>query len=593
MKIWKNMRYISSYLFKGSPYYLGFMLTRSALMAALEVMELYVSKLIVDYLTDTTNTFILLAAFYGTYILLDYIFSQLQILINNKVKSIKGIDISKYMRSILYNKVKELDLSCYESSEFYNDYERAVNEIDTRAIQIVDSLANVLYYFLALVFLTAMNFDLIFMLILAIDVVQQIIYLNYINKVNFTMKQETTKVDRKFNYIKDLFKNETFIRESRTLQYAAHFIHWNEEVMNESQSINRKYYKKSMAKSVLTTFMGTFCSLAVMIYLCVNMANRVYSPGDFVYLISVFGVSIDLLTKMFQVIPDIKLHSLYVDNIRKILERPSVIEKNVQDVVITDSRMNDGKMIELNHISFSYPGYQNKVLQEINITCKAGEKIAIVGENGCGKSTLVKLLLEFYLPDSGELKYEGTPYVLYNARELRNNFGVVFQDFQIYAFTVAENVLMRKAESGEDRKLVKKALEFSGLWEKISTLEHQIDTVLTKEFEENGVYLSGGEYQRLVIARAYARQEKVLIFDEPCSALDPMAEYEVFDKIMKLGEDRTVIYVSHRLANTVKADKIFYIENGKIKESGTHKELMDLCGSYCNMFTIQAAGYRQ
>lgn len=587
------MRYISAHLFKASPYYMGFMLTRSVLMVALKIMELYVSKLIVDYLTDTSNTFVSLAVFYGVYILLDYIFSQLQIIISNKVKSIKGIDISKYMRGILYNKVKELDLFCYENNEFYNDYERAVEEIDTRAIQIVDSLADTLYYVLTLAFLTTMNFDPVFWGILLISVVQQIIYLNYINKVNFEMQQETTRVERKTDYIKNLFKNETFIRESRTLQYADYFINWNEEVMDESQAIMQKYYKKSMPKSVLTTFMGTFCSLAVMIYLCTNMTKGVYSPGDFVYLISVFGVSIDLMTKIFQLIPDLKLHSLYVDNIRKILDRPSVIEKNVQDSATVEDRMKDGKIVEINNISFTYPGYQNKVLQEINITCKAGEKIAIVGENGCGKSTLIKLLLDFYLPDSGELKYRGMPYVLYNATELRSKFGVVFQDFQIYAFTIAENVLMRKPESAEDRELVKKALEFSGLWEMVSTLEYQEDTVLTKEFEENGVYLSGGEYQRLVIARAYARKGKILIFDEPCSALDPMAEYDVFDKIMKLGEDRTVIYVSHRLANTVKADKIFYVENGSIKESGTHEELMELCGSYCNMFTIQAEGYRR
>ena len=152
---------------------------------------------------------------------------------------------------------------------------------------------------------------------------------------------------------------------------------------------------------------------------------------------------------------------------------------------------------------------------------------------------------------------------------------------------------MRKAESREDREIVKEALEFSGLWEKVSTLEQQIDTVLTREFDENGIYLSGGEYQRLVIARAYARKEKVLIFDEPCSALDPIEEYDLFEKIMKMSENKIVIYVSHRLSNTVKANRIYYLEKGRITETGTHNELMNMHGSYFNMFSIQSAGYIQ
>ena len=282
-----------------------------------------------------------------------------------------------------------------------------------------------IYYLLTIIFLTSMNFDLFFSLIIVISIVQHLIYTNYINKVNFNMEQETTGVDRKAEYIKNLFKNETYIRESKTLQYAEYFIHWNNHVMDESRRIMKKYYQKSVAKSILTTFIGVACSIAAILYLCVNMIQKVYSPGDFVYLIGVFEVCLELVTKLFQVIPDIRLQSLYIDNMRRVLDYTSIIEKDKNSISAGLTSYERGT-IELKNISFSYPAYKNFLLKDINLKCKAGEKIAIVGENGCGKSTLIKLLIYFYIPDYGEVKYEGTPYVLYNAVKLRDNFGVVF-----------------------------------------------------------------------------------------------------------------------------------------------------------------------
>lgn len=220
-----------------------------------------------------------------------------------------------------------------------------------------------------------------------------------------------------------------------------------------------------------------------------------------------------------------------------------------------------------------------------------GEKVALVGRNGSGKSTLVKLLMDFYPVQEGKILYNGIPYPCFGAGQLTGKFSAVFQDSPIYALSIAENILMRELISDIDEKLAAKALAFSGLWEKVNTLEKGIHTMLTKEFDDEGVYLSGGEYQKLIIARAYAHQGEILIFDEPASSLDPLAEYELFRKMMQLGRDKTVIYITHRMAAAVDADCIYYIEDGCVREQGKHEDLMKLQGQYWQMYTTQMKGY--
>lgn len=228
----------------------------------------------------------------------------------------------------------------------------------------------------------------------------------------------------------------------------------------------------------------------------------------------------------------------------------------------------------------------------MDICIKKGEKVALVGKNGSGKSTLIKLLLDFYPIQEGKVLYNGVPYSSFDTGVVQGKFSAVFQDSPIYAFSVAENVLLREPASDTDEKLVVEALIFSGLWEKVNALEKGMYTVVTKEFDDEGVYLSGGEYQKIIIARAYAHQSEILIFDEPASSLDPLAEYELFHKMLQLGKDKTVIYITHRLAAAIEADRIYYIDEGRVREQGKHEELMKLQGQYNQMFSIQMKGYK-
>jgi ATP-binding cassette subfamily B protein len=246
--------------------------------------------------------------------------------------------------------------------------------------------------------------------------------------------------------------------------------------------------------------------------------------------------------------------------------------------------------IEIKNLHFSYG--ETKVLEDINLTITKGDKIAVVGENGAGKTTFVKMLLRLYDPQEGKIIYNKELYQDLKPESIRKKIGAVFQDFQVYSFSISENILLRKSKNKEDEELVIEALKFSGLYEKVMSFPKQLDTIITQEFDKEGVELSSGEKQKLAIARAYAGNYDFIILDEPSSALDPIAEAEIYDKMMKLGKDRTLLFVSHRLSTTVKANKIYLFSAGKVIEEGTHHDLMQMKdGQYQYMFNIQALNY--
>ncbi|MDE5746310.1 MAG: ABC transporter ATP-binding protein/permease, partial [Acetatifactor sp.] len=232
-------------------------------------------------------------------------------------------------------------------------------------------------------------------------------------------------------------------------------------------------------------------------------------------------------------------------------------------------------------------------LKHITMHIKAGQKVAFVGENGAGKSTLTKLLMRLYDVTEGSIRYGGEDIRRYDTAAYRDIFGSVFQDYQIYASPLQENVMMRSRKAGEEKR-TEEALAQSGFLNRLQTLPKGLQTALTREFDEEGVQLSGGEAQKVAIARLFARKGRmqVAILDEPSSALDPRAEYELNKNIMNSVGDATVIFISHRLSTTRDADCIYMFENGEIIEQGTHRELMALNGQYAEMFRCQARYYQ-
>lgn len=286
---------------------------------------------------------------------------------------------------------------------------------------------------------------------------------------------------------------------------------------------------------------------------------------------------------------NLKYWGYYVDDYRHFLEMSKPDSTACYDKSITENDLNGGA-IEFENVSFKYPGTENYVLKDVSLRIEQGEKLSIVGYNGAGKSTFIKLICRLYAPTKGRITLGGFDIQTIDYQMYRKMLGVVFQDFQLFAFSVKENILLGMVP---DDERLNWAIEKSGLSEKVSSLEKGLETSISKEFDENGIEFSGGEGQKLACARAYYRNTPIVILDEPTAALDPIAESKLYERFNSIMEYKTAIYISHRLASVKFCDKVAVFEDGHIIEYGTHDELMSQSGTYFNMFTTQAKYYKE
>ena len=281
--------------------------------------------------------------------------------------------------------------------------------------------------------------------------------------------------------------------------------------------------------------------------------------------------------------------SLELSNIREFLEMPEIFAYEEGTPLICDP--NGIYEFRLDHVSFRYPGAESDALHDINLTLKPGEKLAIVGLNGAGKTTLVKLLCGFYDPTDGRVLLNGQDIRQYNRRDYYRLFSAVFQQFSVLEATLAENVSQQYMNI--DKKQVIDCLSKAGLSEKLSSLPAGLDTHIGRKVFEDGVEFSGGELQRLMLARSLYKNAPVVLLDEPTAALDPIAESDIYSKYNEMMHGRSSVFISHRLASTRFCDRIIFLDNGRITEEGTHYSLMDSSGSYAHLFHVQSEYYQQ
>jgi len=352
------------------------------------------------------------------------------------------------------------------------------------------------------------------------------------------------------------------------------------------RKLMRKYgIKRAIAQYIQKIGLEVITILGAMFYaVWRTLSDGGMSIGDCIVILNSIGTISYCLNYMVQNFAEFGEHSLFLEDVRYFLDYGVAMK---EDESAPEAHGGD---IELKNVSFRYTGAEQDTLHDISMKIRAGEHVALVGLNGSGKTTLVKLLLRLYDPTSGSVTLDGRDAREYRLSSYRDGFSCVFQDFKVFSMSVRDNVRLRPPREGDEERITE-ALRESGAWDKIKTLPQGLDSTLTREFDDHGINLSGGEGQKVSLARVFAEDAPCIILDEPSSALDPIAEHKMFENMMRAAQGRSVIFISHRLSSAVDADRIYLMEEGRITESGTHHELMEQDGKYAEMFHLQAKNY--
>ena len=588
IKVWKNLWFMVQYVVKYIPSYIFVTLIEGVGRGFWHIFQILFTKYIFDSLEAGIDFYVLLswALLWTAYQMIFELFNKWRL--NVYVPKAKLV-LHERIQSELYLKARNLDQSCYDDPEFYNDFIWAIRESDDRVAQIMENFGLFINRVICsgVVLGVLATLDLVITVFLFIALGIGFVINNILSKMQVQRDEEINPTNRKLEYIDRVFYLPDRAKELRQGRIAE-YLHENyNNSVAEKIACLKKWFKKRIKFQIINDFLLDFLpSTVAMFYM---MIRYILDPT---LSLGAFTASLDAMSKLVWTINDIgsyftkfNEHSMYIEKVKKFTEYEPKIVGESKDVPEFES-------LKVENLSFAYPFGEAdaKILDNISFEIKKGEKIAFVGYNGAGKTTLIKLLMRLYDCSDGEILYNGQNIKTFVPENYREHIGAVFQDYKVFAATVAENVL-GGAFDERDSDTVWSALEAASMAEKVRELPNGINSQLTTEFNADGVGLSGGESQKIALSRVFARPFELIIMDEPSSALDPVAEYELNNSILENAADKTVIFISHRLSTTQMADRIYMFDHGKIVEVGSHDSLMAIDGKYAEMYRVQAKKY--
>lgn len=492
-----------------------------------------------------------------------------------------------YLR--LYQKARNVELRCYENADFYNRYTMALDDAGAKITTIIDSFFGIFTGAVGVVVVFYAMYEIAPLSVLFIisPMIGNFVFGAVWNRLLVERYQENAENDKVINYVKRVMYLSDYTKELR-LSNIFRLLKWqHQEATKRSMELADRYaFKTAVMEFLKNELTFTVIFEGVMFYAVYeNLVTKQISLAELTVMTSLMVSATWILIGLFEDIMNMVKNGMFISNLRTFLEYEEEIPED-HDGLMADKSF---EMLEFEHVSFSYQ--EEETIKDISFTIKKGESIALVGHNGAGKSTLIKLMLRFYDPTDGVIRLNGVDIKEYNLRSYRKLFATAFQDVCLFGMTVKDNILLGEKATPENEERVVAALKKAGIYERIKRLPKGIDTMMTKEFDDEGAVLSGGESQKVAVARAFYRTCPIKIFDEPSSALDPIAEYELFRSMIKEGRQNTMIFISHRLSSVKSADHILMLEHGRISERGTHAELMQKNGSYAAMYQKQARNY--
>jgi ATP-binding cassette subfamily B protein len=529
---------------------------------------------------------------------------------------LKTPEVYRHMFTAVMDRARQMELRRYEQPEFYNKFARALDECLTKAMDGLYNFTLCCGEILAVIssIVIVATIDPVLLAFILPPVLLSFFLGGQRNKLQFALGNAETAFKRTTDYAKRVFYEKKYAGEIRLYGIREVLFRKHRQSYLDRYGVtvkyNRKIFVRMFAQQLL---MFSLMSASISLYVAWVLKLRGgASFGAYTAILVTAGYITWKAGDAVQKAIEAGKHCIFMNNLRDFLApdatattgatnevnataeaagtEPTRSSAERKLIVPSNERLGD---IDFDNVRFTYEGASSPVIDGLTLSIRRGEKVALVGENGAGKTTLVKLLMGLYDVTEGAIRVNGRDLRDYEGAGYRARFGTVFQDLQVFGLTLGENVLLRACETEADRTLATEALTQAQFGDTLARLPAGLDTPITKEFDDAGYVCSGGQAQKIAIARVFAKKPDIVILDEPSSALDPIAEYAMYENMLKASEGRTVFFISHRLSSARLADRVFYLENGRLAESGSHDELMASGGKYARMFLLQAEHYRE
>lgn len=562
------------------------------LSAFLPVIMLFIGKLIIDEVVlqidaeskDLTRLWWLIGSEFGLAILSDLLRRGI-----TYTDALLGDQYSIKSSVAIIKKTAEIELSQLEDAEFYDKLERARQQTTGR----VGLMSNVLTQGEdIIVIMTLIGGVVVFepwlIILLVVSVVPTILNEIKFSGTSYSLARSWTQERRELDYLRYAGASDMTAKEVKLFSLSGY-------LADRFSELSQVYYRASKKLAIQRAQWGSFFNVVgtgtyygAYVLIVYRTVLGVFSLGDLTFLSGSFNRLRSKLQGFFTRFTAITERALYLADYYEFLDLRMIADDETPKLEMPE-KIKSGFSFE--DVGFKYPGSEKWVVRHVNFTLRAGEKLAFVGENGAGKTTLIKLLLGFYQPTEGSIKLDGIPIRDYDSKSYQNYFGVIFQDFVRFELTVKENIAVGAIEEIKNQDRIQDAAEKSLATQVVDDLPEGLNQQLGKRFKR-GKDLSGGQWQKVAIARAYMKDAEVMVLDEPTSALDARAETEAFDRFIRLTEGKTAVIISHRFSTVRIADRIMVLKDGAVQEIGTHDELMQNDQLYSELFNLQAAGYK-
>ena len=603
-----RLLYIVGLVWKTGPWILIILMATAIFSGVLPVVGAYLSKEILNEMQTVVSEqaiaqlsgAALTTVFWGSMVMVliicYFLYRILNQIINRvatAVTRMAGEKVVRYVRIQIMEKAKELDLASFDSPEFYEKLENANREAGMRPISVMQATFQVISHTISLIsyiviLATAPGLWWTAPLMILVSLPTAVVNFTYRHKTYLYMRRRS-KDRRQMTYYSDLMVNKDMVKEIRMYDLADSFKERYNSVFARYYAGLRSLILRESVWQITLTLLSSLMNCVFFVLIAMMVFDGTIRLGDYTYFTGALTSISSSVASLISVSAAVYEGTLFIDNLISFMkEKPTVVPNTETPLPVETGKPHT---IEFENVSFAYPGSDRLVLKNISLKFRPGETVVLVGLNGAGKTTFIKLLTRLYDPTEGRILLDGKDLREYDTAELYRMFGIIFQDFGKYAVSVSDNIhfgdIHREKREGE----IREAAESADAADFISHLPGGYETALMRYFEPDGTELSIGQWQKLAIARAFYSTSDILILDEPTASLDPLAEQEIFNQFDKLREDKTTIFVSHRLSSATVASKIVVLEYGELVEEGTHKELMEKKGRYYTLFSTQAQRY--